>query len=168
MELYPSPFRMATSEARDRMSEIVRRVQDPRVQCVLTRHGKAVGAIVSMPELRRIMRHKDEERVYDKSWAPGSFYTTPEGQLLTMAEAGEAVRKVQLDRLAERRILVKSGLRPVPGGEVEMEVTEETLMARAAAVRRQVEEKKAKMEAEEPPAVEPEVKVKRRWWRFGG
>ncbi|MEM9795176.1 MAG: type II toxin-antitoxin system prevent-host-death family antitoxin [Pseudomonadota bacterium] len=130
MAEHDTPHRLSLpmAQARERLAEMVGRVQDPRCHCVLTRHGRPVAALVSMDGLARIHRQEDRARVHDGSWAPGNFWTDEgTGRVLTREEAGEAVQKVQLDRLAERRILAASGLRPVPGGEVEMEATPEAV-----------------------------------------
>jgi len=50
----PKSVRLPTSQARDRFSEIIHFIQDPRATCILTRHGKDVAAIISMAELRRL------------------------------------------------------------------------------------------------------------------
>ncbi|MEM7643010.1 MAG: type II toxin-antitoxin system prevent-host-death family antitoxin [Pseudomonadota bacterium] len=120
-------MRLPMAKARERLAEMVVRVQDPRFYCVLTRHGRPVAAVVSMEGLRRIHRQEDRARVYDGRWAPGNFFTGKTGRMLTDEEASEAVQKIQLDRLKERRILARTGLRPVPGGEVEMEATPEAV-----------------------------------------
>jgi prevent-host-death family protein len=48
------------SEARDRLGEIVTRVEHAQERAVLTRHGKAVAAVVSMDDLRRLEAAEDE------------------------------------------------------------------------------------------------------------
>ena len=147
----PYHMRLPMAKARERLAEIVMRVQDPRYYCVLSRHGKPVAAVVSMAALRRIQRQEDVSRVYDGRWAPGNWYSDGKGKLLTIEEAGETVQQVQLDRLAERRILAKSGLEPVPGGEVEMDALTETVDTAEAGA--------------EPVAATG--RKKRGWWRWG-
>ena len=48
------------SEARDRLGEIVTRVEHAHERAVLTRHGKAVAAVVSMDDLRQLEAAEDE------------------------------------------------------------------------------------------------------------
>ena len=122
----PQSVRLPTSQARDRFSEIIHFVQDPRSSCVLTRHGKAVAAVVSMAELRRLHKLHDAEDISDHGHRPVTF-TLGKELHMTNAEAAEHVLRVQMDRLTEREVLKKAGLEPVPGGELteEMEVVRE-------------------------------------------
>ena len=122
----PQSVRLPTSQARDRFSEIIHFVQDPRSSCILTRHGKAVAAVVSMTELRRLHKLHDAEDITDHGHRPVSF-TLGKELHLTNAEAAEHVQRIQLDRRIEREVLAKAGLEPVPGGELmeEMEVERE-------------------------------------------
>ena len=134
----PKSVRLPTSNARDRFSDIIHFVQDPRATCILTRHGKDVAAIISMAELRRIYKQQDVEEITEHGHRPAMF-TFGKEMHLTNAEAAEHVQRVQMDRRVEREVLSAAGLKPVPGGELveEMEVTAE---------------------------VSPEVGVKRKWW----
>jgi phosphoribosylaminoimidazole carboxylase (NCAIR synthetase) len=93
---------------------------------VLTRHGKAVAAVVSMAELRRLHKLHDAEDISDHGHRPVTF-TLGKELHMTNAEAAEHVLRVQMDRLTEREVLKKAGLEPVPGGELteEMEVVRE-------------------------------------------
>lgn len=118
----PAALRLSTTLARERLSEIVRRVQDPRAYCVLTRHGKPVAAVVSMAELSRIFDAHDIERLKTRGWAK-AWPTALSGKWPSTArETGEMLLKVQMDRLSERRLLARAGLDPIPGGEVAVEV----------------------------------------------
>ena len=119
----PQSIRLPTSQARDRFSEIIHFVQDPRASCILTRHGKAVAAVVSMAELRRLHKFHDVEDIVENDHRPVSF-TLGKELHMTNAEAAEHVLRVQMDRRTEREVLKKAGLEPVPGGELveEMEV----------------------------------------------
>ncbi len=126
MLTHPQSLRLPTSAARDRFSEIIHRVQDPRAACVLTRHGKPVAAVVSMAELRRLHAHHDIEDISEHGHRPVSF-TLGKELHLTNAEAAEHVQRLQMDRRIEREVLAKAGLDPVPGGELveEIEVVRE-------------------------------------------
>ena len=117
----PTAIRVSTSRAREHLAEIVMRVQDPRAYCILTRHGKQVAAVVSMNELQRIWNMQGVEDVR-KGRGRQKFYWGPNCEALTQQEAAEAVLNVQLDRRGEREVLERSGLEPVEGGEVLMEV----------------------------------------------
>jgi prevent-host-death family protein len=111
-------FTLPTSQARERLSMIVHKVQDPRAYCVLTRHGKPVAAIVSMAELRRIWKQQEIEDVSSGRARP-SYLRFGKGGHDTNAEAAEAIQEMQLDRFMERQVLKTAGLAPVPGGELE-------------------------------------------------
>jgi len=114
-------MRVSTTTARDHLSEIVTRVQDPRAYCILTRHGKPVAAIVSMAELKRIWSDQDIEDVASGRKTPVKFIFGRGGHA-TNAEAAEAILKVQMDRRMEREVLARAGKDPVPGGEVALEM----------------------------------------------
>ena len=131
------PYRMSTSKARERLSDIVTHVQDPRTYLVLTRHDKPVAAIVSMAELDRIWKQEDIEDIIHNGRRP-SKWTFGTGGHLTNQEAAEAIQQLQLDRRMEREVLAKAGLEPIPGGEVAEEI---------------------EVEIEVPAEVKP-------WWRF--
>ena len=139
----PRSMSLSTTAARDRLSEIITRVQDPRAYCVLTRHGRPVAAVVSMAELNRIWKQQDMEDIIDDRRHPG-FFTFGRGGHLTNAEAAEAIQEVQLTRRMEREVLRRAGLEPVPGGEI---VVAETVLETAPARRR---------------------RWWWRWWRWGG
>lgn len=113
-------MRVSTTTARDHLSEIITRVQDPRAYCILTRHGKPVAAIVSMAELRRIWSDQDVKDVVSGRKTPVKFIFG-RGSHATNAEAAEAILKVQMDRRMEREVLARAGKAPVPGGEVALE-----------------------------------------------
>lgn len=118
----PTVLRLSTTVARKHLSEIVTKIQDPRSFCVLTRHGKAVAAIVSMNELYRIMRQQDMDDLIDKGRRPAVLTMGGEDfPGATPAEVAEQVQKVQFDRLRERTLLRRAGLRPIPGGELMVE-----------------------------------------------
>jgi prevent-host-death family protein len=118
------PFRMPTSRARDRLSEIVLRVQDRYAVCFLTRYGKPVAAVVSMEDWRRIDRQAEMEGVAAGRIKPGGLaHYGPDGMPLSAQESAEIVQKVQYDRMRERETLSRAGLDPVPGGELEVELT---------------------------------------------
>jgi prevent-host-death family protein len=159
-DAFPMPFRMPTSRARDRLSDIVLRVQERGCHCVLTRHGRPVAAVVSMDDLDRIDRQEIIGRIGPGGVNPGQWWHDEAGRLITNAEAAEHVQKVQYDRLAERNALAMGGLEPVPGGELEVEGL------------RRVEPPEGPAEAEpEAPRAEAEpAPAPRRGWlaRLGG
>ncbi len=134
---------MPTSEARDRLAEILTFVQDPRRTLILTRYGREVGAIVSMAELERIWNRERMDRVAAGKSRPWLVQFTKDDRWMTDAEAADAVQKLQLTRKIERETLARVGLEPLPGGELIEEV-------------------------EVVPEVEagPEVKRRRWWWWF--
>lgn len=109
------------------MSMIIHEVQDPRAFCVLTRHGRAVAAIVSMAELDRIVESQDIEDVIAGIHRPASFYFGQVSGIWCNKQAAEMVHKIQMDRRTEREVLANAGLEPIPGGEVvgEIEVVKE-------------------------------------------
>jgi prevent-host-death family protein len=51
---------MPISEARDHLGEIVSRAEHAHVRTVLTRHGKAVAAVISLEDLRELEAAEDE------------------------------------------------------------------------------------------------------------
>ncbi|MEL7282070.1 MAG: type II toxin-antitoxin system Phd/YefM family antitoxin, partial [Pseudomonadota bacterium] len=53
----------STSQAREKISEIILRAQDPRAAVILKRYGKPVAAVVSMAELKRIEGQQDVEDI---------------------------------------------------------------------------------------------------------
>ncbi|MEM9550640.1 MAG: type II toxin-antitoxin system Phd/YefM family antitoxin, partial [Pseudomonadota bacterium] len=55
-------MRLTVSDARSQLGHLVTRVQDPRTEVILTRHGKPVAALVSITEVRRIWDLQDTER----------------------------------------------------------------------------------------------------------
>ena len=114
-------MRISTSLARNHLSEIVTRVQDPRAYCILTRHGRPVAAIVSIAEMKRIWSDQDIEDVASGRKIPSKFIYGRGDRFATNAEAAEAIRKVQMDRRMEREVLARAGKEPVPGGEVALE-----------------------------------------------
>lgn len=131
-------MRISTSAARDQLSAIITRVQDPREFCVLTRHGRPVAAIVSMTELKRIWLDEEIEDISSGKHYPAKFIWGPTTKYATNAEAAAAIHKVQLDRKMEREVLARAGKAPVPGGEVVMEME----------------------------VAVPVERPRRRWWRF--
>lgn len=48
------------SEARDRLGEIASRAEHAQERTVLTRHGKAVAAVISIEDLRELEAAEDE------------------------------------------------------------------------------------------------------------
>ena len=54
-------MQLTVSAARQRLGEVVARVQDPNECIVMTRHGRPVAAVVSMANLKRIWQIEDEE-----------------------------------------------------------------------------------------------------------
>ena len=116
MTTWQSPNFIPTTQVRDKLSTIITRVQDPRRYCILTRHGKAVAAIVSMAELKRIWNAADIDAAI-AGHRPAKF-TFGTGDHMTNHEAAEAIRELQMDRWMEREVLKKAGMHPVPGGEL--------------------------------------------------
>ncbi|MEL7026594.1 MAG: type II toxin-antitoxin system Phd/YefM family antitoxin, partial [Pseudomonadota bacterium] len=113
-------MKISTSVARDHLSAIIMRVQDPRAYCVLTRHGKPVAAIVSMAELKRIWSDQDIDDI--RNGRRPMYFRWGRGNHSTNAEAADAILKVQLDRRMEREVLTRAGKEPLPGGEVAIEM----------------------------------------------
>lgn len=116
----PNVLRLPTTQARDRLPEIIAHVQDPRRTCVLLRHGKPVAAVVSLEEVRRLHDIEDIEDVSKRGKYPMRM-RFGYGDHATQQEAAEAVLKLQYDRLTEREVLRNAGHEPVPGGELVME-----------------------------------------------
>jgi len=75
----PQSIRLPTSQARDRFSEIIHFVQDPRASCILTRHGKAVAAVVSMAELRRLHKFAGQRAAHDQRGGGGACVAGADG-----------------------------------------------------------------------------------------
>lgn len=122
-------MRLTVSEARACLGQLCTRAQDPREVIVLTRHGRDVAGLVSIPELERIWRLQDAEwggprspltgRRRGRSLILGAGLTIGrDGRLVTMREAAEQVRDIQMTRAEERRMLAAGGLEPVEGGEI--------------------------------------------------
>lgn len=118
------------SEARTHLGQLVTRAQDPRAVIVLTRHGRPVAALVSMPEVERIWDLGDDARTgwrhvlagmrgwwHRRPTVPG-MEPGPDGNYVTAREAAIQVRKIQMSRAEERRILKAGGIEGVEGGEV--------------------------------------------------
>lgn len=51
---------MSISAARDRLGEVVAKVEHAHERVVLTRHGRPVAAVVSIEDLRRLETAEDE------------------------------------------------------------------------------------------------------------
>jgi len=116
-------YSVPTSDARRKLSEIVALVQDPRCCVILTRHGKRVAAVVSIPELERIWKQQDIEDIVEHGVRPATFlFGKWEMGAATPAEAAEMIQQIQLDRKMEREVLKNAGLEPIPGGEVTAEM----------------------------------------------
>ncbi|MGB3407894.1 MAG: type II toxin-antitoxin system Phd/YefM family antitoxin [Jannaschia sp.] len=109
------------SDAREKLAAICTAVQDPDVRVILTRHGRAVAAVVGMNGLGRLIRQQEQEWRIRNGWIPtGLRRKRGEDRILSRGDAALQLRDVQLDRLAERRMLAEAGLTPVPGGELEV------------------------------------------------
>ncbi len=121
---YGTSYSVSTSAARDKLSAIITRVQDPRSTVILTRHGKPVAAVVSMAELKRIWKEEEIEDIVKHGRRPARFTYGRGLKAATAHEAAEQVHQVQLDRLMEREILKGADLEPIPGGELVTEVPE--------------------------------------------
>lgn len=122
-------MQLTISAARQRLGEVVARVQDPNECVVMTRHGTPVAAVVSMANLNRIWQIEDEQdhgmikHPLNKNMhfigAPfGRLVEGLMGRMVTPKEAALQVRTLQLTRLEERRILEAGGLEAVEGGEL--------------------------------------------------
>lgn len=124
-----APRRLPVSDARERLADIVMRVQDPREHCVLTRHGKPVAAVVSIASLHSIIDIRDQDARVAEGWIPNGLRLDrkekkEKARYLSWGEAAVQLREVQLDRLAERRLLARAGMEPIPGGELEVSAVE--------------------------------------------
>jgi prevent-host-death family protein len=51
---------MSISDARDHLGEIVSKAEHARERIVLTRHGRAVAAVISIEDLRELEAAEDE------------------------------------------------------------------------------------------------------------
>lgn len=122
-------MRITISEARARLGQLCARAQDPRQVIVLTRHGRALAAIVSIDEVQRIWRLQEDAWFGRRNPLTGrrrsgaakvgmQLVPGPDGRLVTAGEAAELVRDRQLTRAEERRVLEAGGLSPVEGGEL--------------------------------------------------
>lgn len=112
-----------TTEAREKISKIILLAQDPRAAVILTRHGKPVAAVVSMADLRRIShQHEVEDISVHRERKMVHMFGPMKLGARTIAEAGEKIQQLQLDRLAEREVLRHAGLPVVQGGELEQVV----------------------------------------------
>jgi antitoxin (DNA-binding transcriptional repressor) of toxin-antitoxin stability system len=127
------PRQIPTSQARERLSAICAYVQDPRNFVVLTRHGKPVAAVVSMPALKATWQVQDVEGIAKKG-APLPWISDEKGMPLTPREVAVKIQRVQMDRAQERRALERQGYQVVRGGELEPELTE--VVAEPAAPKR--------------------------------
>ncbi|MCR9145601.1 MAG: type II toxin-antitoxin system Phd/YefM family antitoxin [Rhodobacteraceae bacterium] len=118
-------YTLPVSSARARLSEIVLKVQDPRSSFILTRHGKPVAAVVSMEELNRIWSEQEiADILANRTPVEWVLKGLSKSRMTTPHAAAEKIRKVQMDRKAERAILEYAGMEPVEGGEVGVEVEE--------------------------------------------
>lgn len=122
-------MRLDVSEARSQLGRLCARAQDPRQPIILTRHGNALAAIVSMAEAERIWQLQEDQWFGRKSlltgrWRgkalvlPKGLVPGPDGQLMTERAAAHQIHDVQMTRAEERRILADGGLLPLPDGEV--------------------------------------------------
>jgi prevent-host-death family protein len=126
-------MQLTVSAARQRLGEVVTRVQDPNECIVMTRHGTPVAAVVSMANLQRIWQIEDEDEdeedrgmikhpLNKNSHIVGAPFARVvqglRGKMVTPKEAALQVRTLQLTRAEERRILAAGGLEPVEGGEL--------------------------------------------------
>lgn len=119
-------MRMTISEARAHLGHLCTRAQDPRQIIMLTRHGKPIAALVSIPEVQRIwdlseaQTHGARHPLTGKRGRSGlmGMVMGRNGDFVTTREAAQQVREIQMDRAAERAVLEFGGLEPVEGGEV--------------------------------------------------
>ncbi|MEO1797922.1 MAG: type II toxin-antitoxin system Phd/YefM family antitoxin [Pseudomonadota bacterium] len=117
-----------TSEARKSLPELIDWVNRPEGRVILTRHGRRVAALVSLPDLERILSETEMEETIaaiktgDRRRLPGTFFHLHSRG--SSRESAEELRRIQLTRAQERSILANHGLEPVPGGEVEIVVEE--------------------------------------------
>ena len=123
------------AEARERLAELVAHVGDGTDAAVLTRHGRPVAALVGLAWLHRFDRVAGQDADAASGWVPSGLLRD-EGRYLSVPEAAVRLREVQLDRLAERRLLAEAGLEPIPGGEVEAPVARVEAAEAPAAPRR--------------------------------
>jgi prevent-host-death family protein len=122
-------MRLTVSKARARLGQLCAQAQDPREVIVLTRHGRDLAAIVSMAEVGRIWKLQDDAWLGRKNPLTGKrpghtmrltagLVPGPDGRVVSMREAAELVREVQMTRAEERRLLARGGLEVVAGGEI--------------------------------------------------
>ena len=123
-------MRLTISDARAQLGYLCTRAQDPREVIVLTRHGNAIAALVSISEVKRIWDMEDEARAGWRHplsglrgwWSRGKgipgMEPGPGGKYVTKREAAVQVREIQMTRAEERRILQAGGLEVVEGGEI--------------------------------------------------
>lgn len=123
-------MRYTISQARAQLGQLVTRAQDPREVIVLTRNGRPLAALVSIPEAERIWDLSDSDTIGWRHplsglrgwWSRGKgipgLEPGPDGSYVTAREAALQMREIQRTRAEERRILARGGLDPVEGGEV--------------------------------------------------
>ena len=122
-------MRVTVSTAREKLGHLCARAQDPREVIVLTRHGRDIAALVSMPEVARIRALQDDDWFGRKNpltgqrpskilVVPPGLVPGPNGRLVTHREAAEQVHEIQMTRAEERRVLAAGGLEAVVGGEI--------------------------------------------------
>ena len=116
----PDP-RLPVTEARERLADLCAHVRDGTDTVVLTRHGRPVAALVGMAWLDRFKRVGWQDTDVETGWWPVGLRREGD-HFLSVPEAAVRLRGVQLDRLAERRLLAEAGLEPIPGGEIEAPV----------------------------------------------
>ncbi|MEM1102149.1 MAG: hypothetical protein AAGH73_11560 [Pseudomonadota bacterium] len=126
-----------TTQARKMLPALLDWVQRPNGLVLLTRHGRSVGALVSIYDLQRIWSEEEMERTMEQIRAgdprglPGTFFHLHLRG--SSRESAEELRRIQLTRAEERSILANHGLEPVPNGEVAVEVEEKVVVANALA-----------------------------------
>ncbi|MEM8731051.1 MAG: type II toxin-antitoxin system Phd/YefM family antitoxin [Pseudomonadota bacterium] len=122
-------MRYTLSQARAQLGTLCARAQDPRAVIVLTRHGRDLAAIVSVEEVRRIWSLQEEAWTGRRSSLTGrrrggalilpeGMTVDGDGQIITLRQMAEKVRRIQMRRKEEREVLAQGGLAPVEGGEV--------------------------------------------------
>ncbi|MEO0938285.1 MAG: type II toxin-antitoxin system prevent-host-death family antitoxin [Pseudomonadota bacterium] len=121
-DLNPNPRRISTTVARKHLGKLVKRVQHPASYIVLTHHNDPVAALVSMHNLRRIFNAKDIERVINGGETQIGFTFSELVRGHNDRETAERIQMLQIDRLKERQLLARQGLKEVPGGEIRGEV----------------------------------------------
>lgn len=125
-------MRISVSHGRSCLGQLCAQAQDPRRPIVFTRHGRDIAALVSMEEAARIWQMQQAD------WGPRNpltgrraggalilaqgMTTGADGKIVTQREAAEQVRRIQMSRADERRVLAEGGLSPVAGGELAAEV----------------------------------------------